>query len=110
MVSSSWDGTAIVWENNTPKYHLKDPSSTGLPFWDIKVINENTFITCGADKSVIVWRNDKILRKVENAHTDVVRGIDVNLDTNEFVTCSNDGLVKVWDLETLALKGKWMVI
>lgn len=104
MVSSSWDGTAIVWENNTPKYHLRNPSSDGLPFWDVKVVNENTFITCGADKSVIVWRNDKVLRKVENAHTDVVRGIDVNLDTNEFVTCSNDGLVKVWDLETLALK------
>ncbi|KAL6935278.1 hypothetical protein ACO0R3_000320 [Hanseniaspora guilliermondii] len=104
MVSSSWDGTAIVWENNTPKFHLKDPNSNGLPFWDIKVINKNTFITCGADKSVIVWRNDKILKKVENAHKDVVRGIDVNLDTNEFVTCSNDGLVKVWDLETLALK------
>lgn len=104
MASSSWDGTAIIWENNKAKFHLKDDNTNGLPIWDVKVIDESTFITCCADKSITVWRNDKVMKKINNVHQDVVRSLDVNLDTNDFVTCSNDGLVKLWDLETLKLK------
>ncbi len=29
MASSSWDGTAIIWENNKAKFHLKDDNTNG---------------------------------------------------------------------------------
>ena len=102
ICSSSWDGTATIWEDYKIKYHLK--SDNGITIWDVKVIDEETFITCSADKSVTIWKKDKVFKKLDFLHEDVIRAIDVNIDTKEFVTCGNDNMVKLWDLETLELK------
>ncbi|XBW38395.1 hypothetical protein QEN19_003982 [Hanseniaspora menglaensis] len=102
ICSSSWDGTAIIWEDYQVKYHLK--STDGYTIWDVKVIDKDTFITCSASRSICLWKKDKIFKSIDLAHDDVIRAIDVNLDTKEFVTCGNDNMVKLWDLETLQLK------
>lgn len=102
ICSSSWDGTATIWEDYKVKYHL-DPGN-GFTIWDVKVIDKDTFITCSADRSVTIWKKDQVLKKLDGLHDDVIRAIDVNLDSNELATCGNDNMVKIWDLETFKLK------
>ncbi len=46
-----------------------------VPIWDAKYDEKAIFITCCADKSITVWRNDKVMKKINNVHQDVVRSL-----------------------------------
>ncbi len=54
MASSSWDGTAIIWETTKLNFHLAD-NTNGLPICGMSKSSMRAhFITCCADKSITV--------------------------------------------------------
>ncbi|KAI5963526.1 DOA1 [Candida pseudojiufengensis] len=98
LISSSWDGTAIVWNLNEfiPKYILKKHESS---VWDCKIIEKDKYITASADKTIKLWHGDHVVREFIG-HSDVVRKLLVLPGSNQFVSSSNDGTIKIWDLNT----------
>ncbi|CAK9436055.1 uncharacterized protein LODBEIA_P06130 [Lodderomyces beijingensis] len=99
LISSSWDSHAIVWnlEDMSTKYVLKGHESS---VWDAKIVAPDQYLTAGADKTIRLWNFDhEVLKFV--GHTDVVRKLAVlPHDKKEFVSCSNDGTIRVWNLQT----------
>lgn len=99
FISSSWDGTAIVWnlQEFVPKFILQGHESS---VWDCKIVNnKNQFLTASADKSIRLWQGDHEIQKFLG-HTDVVRKLLILPGGNQFVSSANDGTIKVWDLQT----------
>ena len=68
---------------------------------DLYIIDENNFITCSDDNSIITWnknynqfRKDKIIK---NAH---YKGVNKVIYTRNkmIISCSNDFTIKIWEL------------
>ncbi|KAG5421151.1 DOA1 [Candida metapsilosis] len=99
FISSSWDGTAIVWnlQDFVPKFILKGHESS---VWDCKIVNnKNQYLTASADKSIRLWQGDHEVQKFLG-HTDVVRKLLILPGGNQFVSSANDGTIKIWNLQT----------
>lgn len=100
LISGSWDCTAKVWDLHTfaTKFDLVGHSAA---VWDAKVVSatENIYLTCSADQTIRKWK-DGVEIASYRAHNDVVRKLFVLPGGKEFVSASNDGTLKIWDLET----------
>ncbi|EMG49588.1 DOA1 Protein DOA1 [Candida maltosa Xu316] len=98
LISSSWDCTAIVWnlEEFVPKLILSGHESS---VWDCKVLGEDKYLTCSADKTIRLWQGKYEIRQF-SGHSDVIRKLLILPNGKEFLSCSNDGTIKLWDLET----------
>lgn len=96
LISSSWDCTARVWRDMSPLYELSGHTAA---IWDAKIwpTNNNKYITVSADRTVKIWEHNKLLKSFDEIHEDVIRHVDVFPNGERFVTCSNDGLIKVCD-------------
>lgn len=93
ILSGSWDSTAKVWNKNGDiLYNLTGHENS---VWSVKFINSNTFLTCGADRTIRKWHGNKQI-KCFIAHDDVVRDL-LLLPNGDFVSCSNDATIKIWD-------------
>lgn len=58
-------------------------------------------MTCGSDRTIKLWRPSKLLQlKCYKGHSADVNDCQANLDSSQFVSCSNDKSVIVWDVET----------
>uniref|UniRef100_A0A060TBN2 ARAD1D33330p n=1 Tax=Blastobotrys adeninivorans TaxID=409370 RepID=A0A060TBN2_BLAAD len=97
LISGSWDSTAKVWSVDSPKAKYTLEGHQGA-VWDAKVAGPDKFLTCGADKSIVLWQGPNRVHTF-TGHEDVVRGLCV-IDDKHFASCSNDGTVRVWDLNT----------
>ncbi|GMM36215.1 Doa1 protein [Saccharomycopsis crataegensis] len=96
IISSSWDGTAIVWENNSLKYKLVGHQAS---IWNAQFVSEDDFITCSADKTVKLWKGNELVKTYTGIHSDVIRSLVV-LDQNTFISASNDATIKFVDMAT----------
>lgn len=98
LISSSWDCTAIVWnlEEFIPKIILTGHESS---VWDCKVLGNDQYLTCGADKTIRLWQG-KFEIKQFIGHLDVIRKLLILPDGKQFLSCSNDGSIKLWDLQS----------
>ncbi|QEU59452.1 Doa1 [Kluyveromyces lactis] len=96
LVSSSWDKTAKVWTNGIVKWELKGHSAS---VWDAKLLNDGSVLTASADTTVKLWKNGTLAKTFDKLHSDVVRNICILDDGNHFVSCSNDGTLKLSNLE-----------
>lgn len=70
----------------------------------IKAVRFNTdgqyAITCGSDRTIKLWRPIKLLQlKCYRGHSAEVIDADIKQDNSQFVSCSNDKSVIVWDVE-----------
>lgn len=99
LISSSWDKTARIWQDNKLKFTLEGHRAS---VWDVKILPNGQFVTVSADKTIKIWENEDLIKTFVNIHEDVIRHIEVveNHQTNSIslITCSNDGLIKVIDL------------
>lgn len=58
-------------------------------------------MTCGSDRTVKLWRPSKLLQlKCYRGHSADVIDCQANNDSSQFVSCSNDRSIIVWDVET----------
>lgn len=98
IISSSWDATAKVWDLNSCsiKYDLRGHESS---VWDAKILDENTYLTCSADRTIRLWSGGHEVDRFIG-HTDVVRKLLILPGGKLFASCSNDCTIKIWDLET----------
>lgn len=57
-------------------------------------------ITCGSDRTIKLWRPSKLLQlKCYRGHSAEVTDSEAKRDNSQFVSCSNDKSVIVWDVE-----------
>ena len=54
-----------------------------------------TLVTGSCEGSLYFWENNE-LAKTKNAHSGPIYDIKINVDEKSFVTCSGDGLIKIW--------------
>lgn len=58
-------------------------------------------MTCGSDRTIKLWRPSKLLElKCYKGHSADVIDCQVNKDSSQFISCSNDKSVIVWDVES----------
>lgn len=58
-------------------------------------------LTCGSDRTVKLWRPTKLLQlKCYKGHSADVIDCQANHDSSQFISCSNDRSVIVWDVES----------
>lgn len=99
LISGSWDATARVWDLDlfSSIYTLKGHMAS---VWDAKIIDEDTFLTASADRTIRLWQSSTEVRQFLG-HTDVVRKLLLFPDDpTRFASCSNDGTIKIWDIDS----------
>lgn len=102
VISSSWDKTAKVWHNGSAIYDLVGHSAS---VWDAKFLPEKDFfLTASADCTIKLWHGNKLIKTFSGIHKDVVRHLDISPDGETFASCSNDGTVKINDMDGNILK------
>ena len=100
--SASWDGSARLWTaewNPASSLALKDASAEG-PCWSIAAVGPDTFVTAHADGVLRWWRGERCVRKIQKAHSDVIRDLAALGDGKFVASCGNDGAIKVWESAT----------
>ncbi|KAI8920303.1 WD40-repeat-containing domain protein [Powellomyces hirtus] len=93
ILSGSWDFTAKLWRNWECVATVEHQHSV----WAVLGLADGTFLTGSADKSIKRWQGEKCLQTYAG-HTDAVRGLAV-LSHSSFVSCSNDGTLRIWSLQ-----------
>lgn len=103
VISGSWDKTAKVWQHGTLKWELKGHTGS---VWDAKIIPNSVdqFLTASADKSIKLWKENKVLKTFTGLHNDVIRHLQVLKGGDQFASCSNDGEIKVCDMNGRVLR------
>lgn len=101
LISSSWDGTAKVWDiaNNFETVYTLENGNSVL---DAIIVTPTTFLTCSSDRLIKLWNKDKIV-KTFSGHKDVVRKL-IPLDEQTFASCSNDGTIMIWNYNGQIIK------
>lgn len=96
LITGSYDGTAIIWRNGTTRHILKGHSH-GV---EVSVLNQCRLIVTGSGSrsqgTLRIWNLDSgvLVKTIEQAHQHVIRRIKPH--PRGFVTCGNDGYVKLW--------------
>ena len=99
--SSSWDGSARCWtEEFSPSSCLILRAEGGGSCWSVAALGRDVFVTGHADRSLRIWRGDKQVQAVHDAHRDVVRDL-LPAGPNHFLSVGNDGMIKVWNSNNL---------
>ncbi|KAH3687639.1 hypothetical protein WICPIJ_001378 [Wickerhamomyces pijperi] len=100
IISGSWDTTAKVWKDNQLLYDLKGHNAS---VWDVKILSSSPagkelFLTASADRTIKLWCGSKELKNFVG-HSDVVRALSLLPNEQGFVSTSNDGTLKIWDMQ-----------
>lgn len=94
ILSGSADSTVRVWEEMELKEVLKGHSA---PVWDVAIYpGAGIYLSASGDKTIRLWRDGK-QETVYKGHLDAVRKLSV-LPDKTFMSCSNDGTVRHWDI------------
>jgi WD40 repeat protein len=92
VLTGSWDGDVRVWDATgrcvqTLGGHANATEVLGLASGEV--------VTASTNKSIVILRPDRtLLRKLTDAHDHAIRKLAAH--PRGFVSCGNDGFVKVW--------------
>ena len=102
IATASWDGKVKIWDVLSGMMIGKNSKHLGQVYtvaWDPK----NRFVASGsADNSIILWdpvKNEEFARL--EGHNTAVTCIKITSDGSKLISCSVEGTIKVWDLNTL---------
>lgn len=98
LLSASWDMTTKLWCLETQQSKLTIQAHE-MAVWAVVQLSNGIIVTGCADKSIKLHSEEGVYLKTLTGHTDCVRGITVLNDT-DFISCSNDASIKVWDSTT----------
>ncbi|CEP62640.1 Doa1p LALA0_S06e00320g [Lachancea lanzarotensis] len=102
ILSGSWDSTARVWFQGAIKHELKGHKAS---VWDVKMLPQvGQYLTASADQTIKLWHGEKVVKTFDKIHSDVIRHLDINPAGDGFVSCSNDGTIKINDMEGHTLR------
>ncbi|CAG8635707.1 7248_t:CDS:10, partial [Paraglomus occultum] len=99
IVSGSWDKTSKLWRNQQLVYTLKGHEAA---VWAVLAISDQIIITGSADKTIVRW-DDGVRTNTFYGHTDCVRSL-AEIKGMGFVSCSNDGSLRIWNLDGQCLQ------
>jgi len=96
LLSSSWDTTARVWLNQKTVMTLKDHEAA---VWCGVILSEvGVMVTGAADGMLKVWKAGACKATIK-AHSQSIRDLVV-ISRDEVATCSNDGRICLWRVDT----------
>lgn len=99
LASASLDGNILLWDvfGKCSNYNCLEGHKNAV--LELKWEEENTIVSCSADKSVVVWDANKgaRLRKF-NEHTAIVNSCSVAKNAQNIIaSASDDCSIKIWD-------------
>jgi len=103
LVSGSWDCSAKVWLGEQLKC-VMTLSGHEASVWSVIVLPDSgVIVTASADCSLRTWMAGQCKHTIEKAHGQAIRNVSI-VDSNSFLSASNDGDVKLWRVETPSAK------
>ncbi|XP_014228764.1 phospholipase A-2-activating protein-like [Trichogramma pretiosum] len=99
FISGSWDLTSRLWSLDNLKAPKTSYTGHVQAVWCAIDLGNGNVVTGAADKAIHVYtRSGQIVHKLQQ-HTDCVRDL-TPINNNEFLSCSNDAIVKHWSAIT----------
>uniref|UniRef100_A0A336M2Q3 Cilia- and flagella-associated protein 52 n=1 Tax=Culicoides sonorensis TaxID=179676 RepID=A0A336M2Q3_CULSO len=100
IVSASSDGSCIIWDlvrlqrRHVLFAHTQFNCATFLP-------NAVQVLTAGSDKSISYWEvyDGTQVREIQGSKTGPVNFIDIDSSGDQFVSCGDDQIVRLWDYQ-----------
>ncbi|KAL7749699.1 hypothetical protein RI367_004927 [Sorochytrium milnesiophthora] len=96
-VSSSSDGSCIVWDLNR---FVRNQVLFAPSFFKAVVYypDESQLLTSGTDRKVAYWEafDGSLIREIEASQSDAINGLDITHDGKYFVVGGSDKLIKVY--------------
>lgn len=106
ILSSSFDGTTILWDNNTGE-QIYQISAPGRMWSAVFNASGDEFIGAVEDNGLFVVHTDsgEVLERIEYSPT--ILGLAFAPDGQTFATADIDGAVALWDAETHQMLQSW---
>ena len=98
IISTSADKSIVIYDIFfNILQNIKNAHDKWIDYVEIK--DENNFITCSLDKSIILWNKKnnefKINKIIKNAHDDAIIKV-IYCSNNNLISCSWDKTIKIW--------------
>ena len=107
LCSSSWDGTIKIWnKENLKNCDLTIQNPNEESFLCIIQLDDET-ILCGDSENLIFHFSfeKKFPLHLFHGHSDAIYSL-VQLNSNEFASCSEDTIIIIWEIKTCETKNK----
>lgn len=98
-VTSSTDGTCIIWDLNKDKPFRRQMLRLNTLFNNVAYHpDEHQVIAAGTDRKISYWEaaDGSLIRELDASNTGAINALDVSSCGSFFVSGSEDKLVKVW--------------
>ena len=102
LLSGSSDHNIKLWDVETGEL-LKTFSEHVTQTKDVIFTPDGKHAVSAENNYIVYWRNvveGQIGRKPFYGHTGTVNSIDMNQEMSKIISCSRDGTIKVWDVES----------
>lgn len=101
MLTSSWDGTARVWDVNSGLMTLKIKAAKGALHAAIYHPDYSRIYTAGADGVIRIWdsKSGQLVATLKGHNAEVTQ-LQISKDGKCLFSISTDGTLKYWKLDT----------
>ncbi|KAF0986510.1 hypothetical protein HZS_3681, partial [Henneguya salminicola] len=94
IISGSWDCSVILWDLTGIQLQTFNYHSAAV--WVVRVVGYK-FLSGSADSNIVLWENG-LPSKTFFGHEGPVRDIAILRIDTEFLSCSNDSTIRLWDM------------